>query len=72
VEDDVKSPGDEAKAMQTTIKEKSQALRQKLGKLNAVTIPKLGDQLLAQVIIIHSYCSKRFLNEMFLKFHICS
>jgi hypothetical protein len=41
------SPGDEAKAMRAGIKEKSLALRQKLGKLTAVANPELGDQFLA-------------------------
>ena len=45
MEDDV-SPGDEAKAMQAGIKEKSLALRQKLGKFNAVANPELGDKFL--------------------------
>ena len=61
MEGDVKSPGDEAKAMQVGIKKKFLALRQKLGKLNAIAILELGDQLLAQVIIIHSYMFKTFL-----------
>jgi len=46
------NPGDEAKAMRAGIKDKSLALRQKLGKLTAVANPELGDKFLAQVIII--------------------
>jgi hypothetical protein len=51
VEGDV-SPGVEAKAMWAGIKEKSLALRQKLGKLTAVANPELGDHFLAQVICL--------------------
>jgi hypothetical protein len=47
---------DEANAMQAGIKDKSLALRQKLGKLTAVANPKLGDKFLAQVIIIDFIC----------------
>jgi hypothetical protein len=65
VEGDV-NPRDEAKAMQVGIKEKSLILRQKLGKLTTVANLELGDQFLAQVIIIHSYLFKRFLNDMLL------
>jgi hypothetical protein len=61
VEGDVKSPRDEAKAMQVGIKEKSLALKQKLRKLTAIADSKLGDQFLAQVIILHSYLFKTFL-----------
>jgi hypothetical protein len=50
--------GDEAKAMRVGIKEKSVALRQKLGKLFAIANPELGDQFLAQVIIILSFMFK--------------
>jgi hypothetical protein len=44
------SSRDEAKAMRARIKEKSLALRQKLGKLTAIANPELGDKFLAQVI----------------------
>jgi hypothetical protein len=54
VEGDV-SPGDEAKAMWAGIKDKSLALRQKLGKLTAVANPKLGEKFLAQVILELSF-----------------
>jgi hypothetical protein len=54
VEGDV-SPGDEAKAMSVGIKEKSLALRQKLGKLTAVANPEFGDHFLVQVIFILSF-----------------
>jgi hypothetical protein len=57
VEGDV-NLGDEAKAMRVGIKEKSVALRQKLGKLFAIANPELGDQFLAQVIIILSFMFK--------------
>jgi hypothetical protein len=60
VEGDV-NPRDEAKAMQVGIKEKSLILRQKLGKLTTVANLELGDQFLAQVIIIHSYLFNMFL-----------
>ena len=60
VEGDV-NPGNEAKAMQARIKEKSLALRQKLGKLTTIANPKLGDKFLAQVIIILSFMFKTFL-----------
>jgi hypothetical protein len=43
---------DEANAMRAGIKDKSLALRQKLGKLTTVANPELGDRFLAQVIII--------------------
>jgi hypothetical protein len=43
---------DEANAMRAGIKDKSLALRQKLGKLTTVANPKLGDKFLAHVIII--------------------
>jgi hypothetical protein len=46
------NPVDEANAMQAGIKDKSLALRQKLGKLTAVANPELDDRFLAQVIII--------------------
>jgi hypothetical protein len=53
VEGDV-NPGNEAKAMQARIKEKSLVLRQKplvlrqkLGKLTTVANPELGDKFLA-------------------------
>jgi hypothetical protein len=61
VEGDV-NLGDEAKAMRAGIKEKSLALRQKLRKLTAVANPELGNQFLAQVIIIHSFLFKKFLD----------
>jgi hypothetical protein len=48
VEGDV-SLKDEAKAMWVGIKEKSLALRQKLGKLTTVANPKFGDKFLVQV-----------------------
>jgi hypothetical protein len=54
VEGDV-SPGDEEKAMRAGIKDKSLALRQKLGKLTAVANPELGDKFLAQVILELSF-----------------
>jgi hypothetical protein len=54
VEGDV-SPGDEAKAMRAGIKDKSLALRQKLGKLTAVANPELGDKFLAHVILELSF-----------------
>jgi hypothetical protein len=38
---------DEANAMQVGIKDKSLALRQKLGKLIAIANPELGDKFLA-------------------------
>jgi hypothetical protein len=50
------NPVDEANAMQAGIKDKSLALRQKLGKLTAVANPELGDRFLAQVIIIDFMC----------------
>jgi hypothetical protein len=49
------SPGDETKAMRAGIKEKSLALRQKLGKLIVVANPELGDKFLAQVILELSF-----------------
>jgi hypothetical protein len=49
------SPRDEAKAMRAGIKEKSLALRQKLGKLSVVANPELGDKFLAQVILELSF-----------------
>jgi hypothetical protein len=54
VEGDV-SPGDEAKAMQVGIKEKSLVLRQKLGKLTDVANLELGDKFLAQMIFKLSF-----------------
>jgi hypothetical protein len=51
---------DEANAMRAGNKDKSLALRQKLGKLTAVANPELGDRFLAQVIIINFIC---FQNE---------
>jgi hypothetical protein len=60
VEGDV-NPGNEAKAMWAGIKEKSLALRQKLGKLTTVANPELGNKFLAQVIIILSFMFKTFL-----------
>jgi hypothetical protein len=54
VEGDV-STGDEAKAMRVGIKEKSLALRQKLGKLTAIANPELGDKFLVQVILELSF-----------------
>jgi hypothetical protein len=60
VEGDV-SPRDEAKAMWARIKEKSLALKQKLGKLTAIANPEIGDQSLTQVIIILSFLFKWFL-----------
>ena len=59
VEGDV-SPGDEAKAMWAGIKEKSLALRQKLGKLIAVANSKLSDHSLAQVTFIVSFLFQEF------------
>jgi hypothetical protein len=59
VEGDV-SLGDEAKAMQARIKEKSLALRQKLGKLTAVANLEFGDHFLAQVIFILSFLIQEF------------
>jgi hypothetical protein len=59
VEGDV-SLGDEAKAMWAGIKEKSLALRQKLGKLTAVANPELGDHFLAHVIFILSFLIQEF------------
>jgi hypothetical protein len=50
------NPVDEANAMRARIKDKSLALRQKLGKLTAVANPELGDKFLAQVIIIDFMC----------------
>jgi hypothetical protein len=47
--------------MRVGIKEKSLTVRQKLGKLTAIANPELGDQFLAQVIIIHSYLFNMFL-----------
>jgi hypothetical protein len=47
---------DEANAMRAGIKDKSLALRQKLGKLTAVANLELGDRFLAQVIIIDFIC----------------
>jgi hypothetical protein len=41
------NPVDEANAMQVGIKDKSLALRQKLGKLIAIANPELGDKFLA-------------------------
>jgi hypothetical protein len=50
------NPLNEANAMRAGIKDKSLALRQKLGKLTAVANPELGDRFLAQVIIIDFMC----------------
>jgi hypothetical protein len=50
------NPVDEANAMRAGFKDKSLALRQKLGKLTAVANPKLGDKFLAQVIIMDFIC----------------
>jgi hypothetical protein len=50
------NPVDEANAMRAGIKDKSLALRQKLGKLTVVANPELGDRFLAQVIIIDFIC----------------
>jgi hypothetical protein len=50
------NPVDEANAMQAGIKDKSLALRQKLGKLTIIANPELGDKFLAQVIIIDFIC----------------
>jgi hypothetical protein len=50
------NPVDEANAMRARIKDKSLALRQKLGKLTAIANPELGDRFLAQVIIIDFIC----------------
>jgi hypothetical protein len=50
------NPVDEANAMRAGIKNKSLALRQKLGKLTAVANPELGDRFLDQVIIIDFMC----------------
>jgi hypothetical protein len=55
------SPRDEVKAMRVGIKEKSLALRQKLGKLTTVANPELGDQFLAHVIFIHSFLFQEIL-----------
>jgi hypothetical protein len=44
------SPMDEANAMQAGIKDKSLALRQKLGKLTTVANPELGDKFLARLL----------------------
>jgi hypothetical protein len=46
--------------MRAGIKEKSLALRQKLGKLTAVANPELGDHFLAQVIFILSFVFQEF------------
>jgi hypothetical protein len=59
VEGDV-SPWDEAKAMRARIKEKSLALKQKLGKLTVVANPELGDKFLAQVIFKLSFQFKEY------------
>jgi hypothetical protein len=50
------NPMDEANAMRAGIKDKSLALRQKLGKLTTIANPELGDRFLAQVIIIDFMC----------------
>jgi hypothetical protein len=42
--------------MRAGIKDKSLALRQKLGKLIPIANPELGDKFLAQVIIIDFIC----------------
>jgi hypothetical protein len=60
------NPVDEAKAMQAGIKEKSLALRQKLGKLTTIANPELGDYFLVQVIIILLFLFKSFLNDILL------
>jgi hypothetical protein len=52
LEDGEANPVDEANAMQARIKEKSLALKQKLGKVTVVANPELGDMFLAQVILI--------------------
>jgi hypothetical protein len=54
------SPGDEAKAMWAGIKEKSLALRQKLGKLTTVANPELGDHFLAHFIFMLSFLIQEF------------
>jgi hypothetical protein len=57
LEDGEANPMDEANAMRAGIKDKSLALRQKLGsKLIAIANPELGDKFLAQVIIIDFIC----------------
>jgi hypothetical protein len=50
------NPVDEANAMRAGIKDKSLALRQKLGKLTTIANPELGDRFLAQVITIDFIC----------------
>jgi hypothetical protein len=55
------SPGDEAKAMRAGMKEKSLALRQKLGKLTIVANPELGDKFLEHVIFKVSFLFKVYL-----------
>jgi hypothetical protein len=57
---------DDSNPMWAGIKEKSLALKQKLGKLIAVANPELGDQFLAQDIIIVSILFEINLNEMIL------
>jgi hypothetical protein len=47
LEDGEANPVDEANAIQVGIKDKSLALRQKLGKLTAVANPELCDRFLA-------------------------
>jgi hypothetical protein len=56
LEDGEANPVDETNAMQAGIKDKSLALRQKLGKLTSVVNPEFGDRFLAQVIIIDFIC----------------
>jgi hypothetical protein len=56
LEDGEANPVDEANAMRARIKDKSLALRQKLGKLTVVANLELGDRFLAQVIIIDFIC----------------
>jgi hypothetical protein len=58
------NPVDEANAMRARIKDKSLALRQKLGKLTVVANPELGDKFLTQVIIILSILIKIYIYEM--------
>jgi hypothetical protein len=56
LEDGEANSVDEANAMLAGIKDKSLALRQKLGKLTVVANPELGDRFVAQVIIIDFIC----------------
>jgi hypothetical protein len=55
------SLGDEAKTMRAGMKEKSLALRQKLGKLTAIANPELGDKFLEHVIFKVSFLFKVYL-----------